>query len=230
MNLTDVTFKLLFLFLPGIISLIVIDTLTVHKKWDKFRYFLYSFVLGIINYSVWFLLSKIRLLDIGGFYFLSNIFTVGKLDAKEVALVTLCMSVPVGLALTFMINRKFIFRVARFLGVSSKIGDIDIWSYIFNAVEQEKIDWVVIRDYEIDKMYEGWVASYSSSDIKGKDELFLIDVKVYVNSTAELLYKTPGIYFATERGKVSIEFPNLDYKKLRDPKKEETNGRSKTSN
>jgi hypothetical protein len=39
MSFSNLTIKLLFLFLPGIISVIIIDELTIHKRWEGFKYF-----------------------------------------------------------------------------------------------------------------------------------------------------------------------------------------------
>ena len=207
MELSDFAFKIVFTFLPGIISLIVIDALTIHKKWDKLNYLLYSFVLGLVNYLIWFLISKIECLAIKEVDFLKNIADVGNVNVEGVVYVTVFLSIPVGLILVYIINHKLMFRIAKRIRASRKIGDIDVWSYTFNTIENT--EWVVIRDFENDLMYTGWVAAFSETDERDKDELFIKDVEVYVNSTAELLYKTPGMYFAAERGKVTIEFPNL---------------------
>ena len=202
---------MVFTFLPGIISLIVIDALTIHKKWDKLNYLLYAFVLGLVNYGFWFLLSRITFLGIKDFGFLKEMISGGKTNVNEVVFVTIFLSVPVGFLLTYIIKYKLLYRFAKLIRAKGDIGDLDIWSFVFNAVENEKTDWVVIRDYENDRIYEGKVVSYSSSDIREKDELFMVDVKIYVNSTAVYLYQTPGMYFAAERGKIAIEFPNMEF-------------------
>ena len=38
--------------LPGVISTIIVDKITVHSKWDAFKYSLYSFVLGMFSYAI----------------------------------------------------------------------------------------------------------------------------------------------------------------------------------
>ncbi|MDP8240357.1 MAG: hypothetical protein P9X24_14805 [Candidatus Hatepunaea meridiana] len=140
--------------------------------------------------------------------FLKKIAVVGEVDVKGVAYVTVFLSIPVGLALVYVINHKLIFRIAKRIRASQKIGDIDVWSYTFNSIKNT--EWVVIRDFENDLMYTGWVAAFSETDARDKDELILKEVKVYKSSTSEFIYRTPGIYFAFERGKITIEFPNLD--------------------
>ncbi|HZF31336.1 MAG TPA: hypothetical protein VE907_19625 [Gammaproteobacteria bacterium] len=37
---------------PGILAATVADKLTVHSKWDSFKFALYSFLLGVLTYSV----------------------------------------------------------------------------------------------------------------------------------------------------------------------------------
>jgi hypothetical protein len=88
--------------------------------------------------------------------------------------------------------------------VTNKFGEIDVWSYILNA---EIPGWVVIRDLEHDLMYEGWIQA--SSDSTEKDELFLRDVKVFTNSTAQQLYGVSGLYLPRSRENLTIEFPHL---------------------
>jgi membrane glycosyltransferase len=62
MNFTSFTIRLLLLFLPGIISIILIDTFTIHRRWEGYKYFLYSFVLGLLCYLFWHLMKPVLLL------------------------------------------------------------------------------------------------------------------------------------------------------------------------
>jgi hypothetical protein len=89
------------------------------------------------------------------------------------------LAVPVGLAVAFVINHTWLHRFARFVRVSQKFGDIDVWSYVMNSNIQP---WVVVRDRDQDVMYDGWIAAFS--DTIDTSELFLRDVKVFRNGKA----------------------------------------------
>lgn len=74
-------------------------------------------------------------------------------------------------------------------------------------------EWVIVRDIENDLMYEGWVQAFSDST--ERDELFLRDVKVFTNKTADELYEIPGLYLPKSRENLTIEFPALKFSEFR---------------
>ena len=207
MGLSEFALKLFFLFLPGIISLLIIDTLTVHRKWEKFTFSLYSFVLGLLNYLLWYPISCIEYFNERNYNFLLGISKSSDINIEGIIVVTAFVSIPLGLLLTWIINSKLIFKIARKIKISEKIDDLDIWDYVFTTVKDT--EWILIRDYENDRVYEGWVKAFSQTSEKNVNEVFMIDVQVYVNSTAEPLYTTPGMYFSCRRENVIVEFPNL---------------------
>lgn len=129
------------------------------------------------------------------------------MDFKEIFFVTL-LSIPVGYCITFIINHKFLFRIAQWLKISNKYASVDVLSHLMEL--DDRTGWVVIRDRANDLMYEGWVGVYSDST--ERDEMFLRDVRVYINSTAKLLYETPGLYLPRKREDLLIEFPQLLFK------------------
>jgi hypothetical protein len=92
--------------------------------------------------------------------------------------------------------------LAQKTGLTKKDADEDVWSSIFNL---ETTEWVVIRDYEKNLIFEGWVSKFSESF--EKKELLLMEVKVYDNNTSEYLYDVPSIYISFNSDKIIIEFP-----------------------
>lgn len=64
MNVTEFTFRLIFLFLPGLITFIVVDVLTTHRSIPTVRIFLYSLVLGFLCYFAYYPLTLIPFLDL----------------------------------------------------------------------------------------------------------------------------------------------------------------------
>ena len=227
MQFSEFTFKIVLLFLPGIIAFTIIDKLTAHKEIKLHRMLLNSLMLGCVCYFAYYLMLII-IEKIPWFSFdLECLFVKTltdnsvQLDIKEIVITTV-LSVPIGFIFSGLINYKVLYRVAHRVKASKKFGDVDVWSYIMNS---EVPEWVIIRDIKNDLMYEGWIQVFS--DNTEKDELFLRDVKVYKNSTAEELYETPGLYLPRERECLTVEFPSLEFSEYKEriyEKKEEQNG------
>ncbi len=214
MEISEFTFRLILIFIPGLITFYIVDKLTIHKETvfhDKVFYSLlygficymgYSFVVSIISF---FLPFHIELS-----FFKSLTDNSIKPDLKEILWATI-LSFPIGFLFSFISNHKFLHRIAHKLSVSKKFGDVGVWSYLMNTGIPE---WVVVRDIQNDLMYEGWVMAFSDST--EEHELFLRDVKVFRNSTGDPLYETPGLYIPRKREFLIVEFPNLGYTEYKD--------------
>lgn len=206
MELSDFTFRIILIFIPGFISFIIIDNLTNHKEYKLYKILLYSLLLGFLCYYVYYIITLIP--GINFEFSFHNYLTDNKtpLNFKEILLAS-SLSIIIGFITSLLINRKFIFFIAHKLKISKKFGDVDLWSYVMNSNIQP---WVVIRDIEHDLMYEGYIKVFSdSTDINEGYEVFLSDVKVYKNSTADELYEIPGIYLNVNRNYCTVEFPLL---------------------
>ena len=231
MQISEFTFRLILLFIPGIIASIIVDCLTIHKERKLYEILLNSLLFGFLCYFMYgatiYLLSLLKSLAVLlsqfnyelEFNFLRSLTDNSiKLNLEEIFIVTV-LSIPVALLFSFLINYKILYRIAHRLKISKKYGDIDLWSYIMNM---EMPEWVVVRDIENDLMYEGWIQAFSDSSEKN-DELFLRDVKVYRNSSGDELYDIPALYLSRERKSLLIEFPSLkfsEFKERQDKSKE----------
>jgi hypothetical protein len=209
MELSEFSLRIIFLFVPGIISLLVIEKLSFHKEYKVFQFLIYSLIIGFGNYSVYYaILKAVNPIIHKGYscsFFSALADSSAKVDFGEIAMVSL-LAIITGYVLTVLINFKVLNRLGRFLRVTKKFGDLDVWSFIMNS---KNIEWVIVRDHETDLMYEGWVELFSDST--EEDELLLRDVIVFNNSTGEELYKTPGLYLPKKRENITIEFPELEY-------------------
>jgi len=212
MDLSEFTLKIIFLFVPGLISFLMIDALTIHKELKLYQLLVGSLILGFANYLLYYVgghALKVCLEVDFDFFFLQALANkAADLDHREIACVT-GLAVPVGFVVSYAINHKMLHRLAHMLRISKKFGDVDVWSYIMNSRVPA---WVVIRDVQHDLMYEGWIHAFSDST--GKDEVFLRDVKVFSNSTAEKLYEVPGMYLPRRREALTVEFPMLEFTDL----------------
>ncbi|NQS97321.1 MAG: hypothetical protein HQ591_02595 [candidate division Zixibacteria bacterium] len=207
MDISNLAVKLLILLIPGIISVLLIDALTIHKKWPAFLFFTFFFVIGFFNYALLFLFGDLTNLTIINLKTISvlfdqNIYYDQLKDICICAIGATIIGVITGLLLSALIYNKVLFMVARALRLSYKTGNVDIWSYYFTS--QDFPGWVVVRDLEKDLMYQGWVrASTDSSD--DVDELLLWDVSVYTNSTGELIYNADFILIPGAHKNMLIE-------------------------
>ncbi len=210
MTLSEFTFKLIMIFLPGIITLTIVEQLTVHRATEPYRYFIYSLLFGFCCYFLYYPISLIPFLGMDFSFFKTLSSNKPNLDFKEIAIATL-LAIPLGFIISIFDNKKVLNKIANLLNITNKFGEPDVWSYIMNSQEPE---WVIVRDIENDLMYEGWVHAFSESG--ERDELFLRDVKVYTNKTAMELYETPGLYLPQSREKLTIEFPSLGFSEYKD--------------
>jgi len=210
MELSELAINIFILFIPGIITFLIIDKLTVHKEYSFHNVIIYSLIFGFFSYIAYDLIviPLVRRcfdvkISLSFFKVLNN--KNAALNFNEIFYVSL-VSIPIGFISSAFINYKLLHKIGLLLNVTKKFGDIDVWSYIMNS--SDSTEWVFIRDKENDLLYEGWIEGFS--DI-GQNEIFLRDVIVYRNSDTEKLYEMPGIYISKDRKDLMIEFPNLEY-------------------
>lgn len=207
MNQLVVTISIILL--PGIICAVICDKLTVHSKWDAFKFTLYSFVLGLLAYTILQgvfyaidfshgLRSKTwawQHLKIWG----SAISEKPTIPVWEVVFATL-FSIPAAFFASWLVNYKVFNKIAQRLKITHKYGDENLFSYYLNAKE---IDWIYVRDLEKNLTYQGRVVSSSEND--HIQELVLSEVTVFRYEDSSELYSVPTIYLSKEMGKFIIE-------------------------
>jgi hypothetical protein len=100
------------------------------------------------------------------------------------------IAVLLGMFVCVGLNKHWLQKFAQHIGVSSKFGDLDVWSHTFNSSDLTD-RWVVVRDFARDLAYEGWVSAFS--DTAADNELLLREVVVYQSSTSLKLYDVESI-------------------------------------
>jgi hypothetical protein len=220
MELTDFTFKLLVLFLPGLVCGMIVDTYTEHKPRDVFNFCIRAVVYGFSSYFLyWAFLNTLAgvvnyLLGLTvkpAVYFI-QIFSnpAASVSVREVVLVCIT-AVFFGLCLVVESTYKWGFRIAQNFRITKKFGELDVWGYALNA---PNVEWVTVRDLEYNLVYDGWVSAFSDD---GKStELLLRDVQVYSNIPpsnnriqnvdAVHLYDIPAMYLSRDRKAITLEF------------------------
>lgn len=197
---------------PGLITTVICDKITVHsQRWESFKYSIYSFIFGVFCYVM--LQALTILWSLGAAYLyptlllespILNVWTVVtnqriSISPAEV-LVATSLSPFVAALAAFTINHKLINRTAQKLGLSSKYGDENLFSFFLNA---QNIDWVYIRDIENKLTYQGRVVSFSEAD--NMQELVLSQVTIFAYETSDELYSIPSLYLSKPRGAFIIE-------------------------
>ncbi|MBI4833403.1 MAG: hypothetical protein HY811_01100 [Planctomycetes bacterium] len=208
MELSEFTLRIILLFMPGIISLFIIDKLVPHKEFKSYQLFSLSLLLGFICYLLYY--PIVKLVTLTGielkFKFIESLLNKTiPLDLTEIFIVAI-LSIFVGFIFTYSITYKILYRFAHFIKASNKMGEADVWS---NLMNQPEIGWVVIRDVKNDLMYEGWVLAYSDSTDKN-DEICLSDVKVYKNSTAQEMYNINVLYLPINKEDMRLEITKME--------------------
>ncbi|MET0016472.1 DUF6338 family protein [Oscillibacter sp.] len=214
MELSNFTFKLLFIFLPGIIAVIVISSFKDNdeEKPNMYQFFINSLIYGLFSYIVLYniyglinVLFKTQLKMV----FLDLLWNDNfSLDYNEV-LYAAIIAVALSLIISKLYNSGAIFRFAGKIGISKSTGAFDVWNNIMRKkVQGEEPCWIVVRNKANDTIYEGCLSECSTTH--NEAELVLENVKVYKNETAELCYDIDSVYLSFQKDNVVLEFPRLE--------------------
>jgi len=212
MEISELTIRILLLFFPGIICTLIVDSMTVHRERNTFVFVVHSFVFGLSCYLIFYFAKYVldQIPYITGFIdpkvnFLDALLnTKVPIDYFELIKTTIYVAIPFALFISWLLNDKVFHRFAQRLRVTRKFGEIGVWEYVFG---QQNIGWVWVRDIKNDLVFQGLLKAFSDS--ADDNELLLIDVTVFRNSTGDKLYKVDGLYIARDRNEMTIEFPQI---------------------
>lgn len=208
MNFTELTVQLLLIFLPGIVASIIINNLTTHKKPDFKFFIIYSFILGVLSYMIFYFLILFNklYLKINGFESKTKLTFIKVLtnnetsvNVKEIIFTTI-IAFLLALLISFIINKGWFHIVARKLNITKQFGEKDVWQFLFNSRE---LSWISVRDFDTNMVYQGYVAAFS--DTHKENELLIQDVYVYDGRTGSYLYDLNALYITREKSKLTIE-------------------------
>jgi hypothetical protein len=208
MEISELTLKIILIFIPGAIASLILDQLTIHKDWSSFTFVIHSIILGLITY-----------LFIQLFYLVPFINPTGKVlkfwqsinDTKSIPFIEILyasiFSVFLGFGITFIVQRKWLFKIARWSRISFKYGDECLYYYFLNAKDLKE---VYVRDYDQNLTYHGFIQVFSESDYER--ELVLTNVDVYRLSDSHHLYNTDAIFISKSKSSNwHIETPIINH-------------------
>lgn len=213
MDFTEFSYRLLLLFLPGIVCLQVLDHLTEHRKRQAPEVALNSFILGILSYVVLALFTSalsIRETDDGILIPWNNTTILDssarELPARQIAYATI-VGIGLGALLGAAKNYSWTLRIARWLRVTKKFGESSVWLFALNS---PSIKWATIRDLDQRRMYQGYIRAYNHAEDENERDLLLTDVRVHDEVTGEKLYETQCMYFCITSKSQIVELHTQD--------------------
>jgi len=219
MEISELTFKIIILFIPGAISSLIVAELTIHKEWTPFKFVVNSVILGLLSYLIVQLIylipcitPKYELLE-----FWQPLSKTNNISYLEILFASIS-GVFLGFIFTYTIQKKWIFKIARKLKVSFKYGDECLYYYFLNA---KQLNEVYVRDLDQNLTYHGFIQAFSESDFER--ELVLTNVDIYRLSDSTLLYNTDAMFISKPKNSSwQIETPNFNsnnHKTKKDGKK-----------
>jgi len=196
MEISQFTLHVMLLILPGTIAILIVETLTVHKKLDTFKFILYMSVFGFFAYvvrqtwnwmyAVLYCKPSYKLL-----YFWGAIAGKSTEISWSEILTTCVIAIPMGFIASWLIQYKALNRFANLIKVSSKYGEDNLFTHFLNLKE---IIWVLVRDNKQGITYYGKVDYYSETDVM--KEIVLSDVSVYRSEDWVHIRESPYIYLS----------------------------------
>ena len=218
--MNEFTALMILLLTPGILGILILDSLIEHRQWSAFLYTVYAIVFGTAVYVAehiglrlyWLLASP------PGDMHLLSIWSIISGRSTEVnpaeIYIGLIVAVLLAAGVSRAVNYKYANRLARVFKLSSKFGDENLFSYFLNTNESV---WVHVRDIEDDVTYRGKVASYSED--AGIQEIVLREATVYQHTSSGLYqpYQVSTVYIAGTQGRFVIEsVPREDLEEAED--------------
>jgi len=207
MEFSEFAFRIILVFIPGLIAFTIVNQLTNQKKQEIYEKATYALILGLFSYTAYYFFIKIPWFKTD-FIFLEVLSDENaKLDFKEILKVSF-VSVLLGFFVSYAINYKWLHNFAYKFNISTKFGDLNVWSYTMTSGISP---WVVVRDLKYDLMYQGWIQAYPDT-LEEETGLYLNDVVVFKNSTGEELYRTDGLFISRNKEELIFDFQRLTLK------------------
>ena len=209
MEVSDLTIRLIILIIPGIVATLIVDTLTIHREWSPFRFSIYSVVLGVASYLfyqsflyLWELLTLLcpRAPTPPSLTFWSSLFDNKiPISINEVVVTCLC-SIVLGLLVTLITHRQYLYRIAGKLKASDVYGEQELFTQFIRA---DDVQWVWVRCKTTGLTYAGYIKHFAENE--KLQEIELRDVTVYNSKDSTELYSLSKIYLASPPGDFTIE-------------------------
>jgi hypothetical protein len=210
MDVSVFAYKLAIIFIPGIMGRFLLGRLLFIRDADKFYFTLTAFLFGVVSYVAFDLFAFAVTSKAVLFSVTNDVFDFT--DVRPISVSVIIGVTGVSLLLSaiwaFFEKKRLLAFFFQKLGVTNRIPEPDIWSYLLKGPEVNKNRWIIVRDRKYDLSYRGYLSAFS--DLSAEPELLLSEVTVYKNSTGRLLYTVNALYLSIEPERIEIEcLPNL---------------------
>lgn len=212
MEITEFTFRIIIVGIPGIITYFLLSKLIGRVGKNTIEIVLLIFLFSILSYSLYSLLASI-ICRIVGIDYSNNIVDKLFKEADNVKHTDILFASSVAVFLSFIISYLYRYNVLNWIGqkigATKKYGDEDVWHYFHNASDKQKNDgWIFIRDHKLNLLYYGYISVWSESE-KNR-EIIITDVSVYNNEDGVYLYDTNHLYICRNIDDLSFEVPLIE--------------------
>ncbi len=213
-------YKLVIIFIPGIMGRFLLGRLLFIKDNDKFYFILTSFLIGVFSYFIFDLIGLVlkfllhlvilgsdnsALRDLSSFPTANSIINLTAANPIDFTIIIRVSLISLTLACIWSLLNKnhCLTRILQKIGVTNRTSEPDVWSYLFHHPEFRANSWICVRDRKNDLSYQGYLIAFS--DLAVAPELALREVGVYKNSTGEKLYDVNVLYLSVEPERIEIE-------------------------
>lgn len=214
MEITEFTFRLMLLGIPGICCYFLLKKLIGKIGADITESVLSIFVLSIFCYLAADIFSILPHLlpclpwhsEATDFGLIRSLLSDSKLINDKAILVTTLFSAPVAGLVSILYRKKIWNRLCQKLKLTNRFGDEDVFNYLLDAERPDTLGWFIVRDHKEELVYYGAITAWSD---EGRDrELTLSEVDVYSNEgdgKMDKLYSCPTLYLCRKRDDITIE-------------------------
>ena len=181
MNLGDLAFRLILILFPGVIATLLYRRLIVKKKWESIDIGLNTLLFGILSYL---LLQLIYLIFRNGELIIwQRLQDNQSVPYLEILWASLTSIITAGIV-AIIVNRKWINRLANWLGITFKYGEDNLFYTYLSDINLSEVH---IKDPTNNLIYTGYVIYYSEDEdvreiVLSDVDLFEYDSAIHMNS------------------------------------------------
>jgi Family of unknown function (DUF6338) len=215
--------EILFLLIPGIIALGVVKSIGPKRPRSDFESGLQIFIYGVACYLLvgfleglllWHRMVAVKPPNGRTFWQVIGHSSLGLatlkpeagMDSGQIVFAT-CIAVVLGCVVANVQRYSLAHRLLAYLKLSSRLNDVDIWTFVLNSPDVGM--WVTVRHHDNGKVYQGWVRAFS--DGGDEREILLGDVTVYaaLPETNDMVKvdSVPILYLGLDRKSIVLEMP-----------------------
>jgi chromate transport protein ChrA len=199
MGISELFIKVLLVMVPGILAALFVASFAFERKWNQFRFILYSAILSVVAYATLGLFQA----QVARKSWEALLGNATDIRASEVLFATL-IAVGIALLLSYIIVNKGFFRLFKLLGLTSKYGEESLYSHFLAT---QTLGSIYIHSLAHNLTYSGWVTHFAEKP--AGNEILLEDVDVYEYKTAKFLYKLEKAYICFDSNNFVIEVPEI---------------------